>query len=77
MSEWRAIYVENTGLRHGPAEAMERLARGEPVDPGISIFAPLRALKPPPPNMAGSLGQLFYARGRATLSCLHSFFEVT
>jgi hypothetical protein len=32
------IYVENTGLRHGPAEAMERLARGEPVDPGIIYF---------------------------------------
>ena len=32
------IYVENTGLRHGSAEAMERLARGEPVDPGIIYF---------------------------------------
>jgi hypothetical protein len=32
------IYVENTGLRHGPAEAMDRLARGEPVDPGIIYF---------------------------------------
>jgi hypothetical protein len=32
------LYVENTGLRHGPAEAMDRLARGEPVDPGIVYF---------------------------------------
>jgi hypothetical protein len=29
------IYVENSGLRHGPPEAMARLARGEPVDPAL------------------------------------------
>jgi hypothetical protein len=27
------IYIENSGLRHGSAEAMEKLRRGEPVDP--------------------------------------------
>jgi hypothetical protein len=32
------IYVENSGLRHGPAEAMERLRRGEPVDPALIYF---------------------------------------
>lgn len=32
------IYVENNGLRHGPAEAMERLRRGEPVDPKLIYF---------------------------------------
>jgi hypothetical protein len=32
------IYVENTGIRHGPPEAMERLARGQPVDPGLIYF---------------------------------------
>ena len=29
------IYVENTGLRHGPADAMEKLQRGEAVDSGL------------------------------------------
>jgi hypothetical protein len=29
------IYVENSGLRHGPPEAMDRLKRGEPVDPAL------------------------------------------
>jgi len=29
------IYVINTGFRHGPAEAMERLLRGEVVDPAL------------------------------------------
>jgi len=32
------IYVINTGLRHGPAEAMERLLRGEAVDPALIYF---------------------------------------
>jgi len=32
------LYIENSGLRHGPAEAMERLRRGEPVDPALIYF---------------------------------------
>lgn len=32
------IYVENSGLRHGSAEAMERLHRGEAVDPALIYF---------------------------------------
>jgi hypothetical protein len=32
------LYIENNGLRHGPAEAMERLRRGEPVEPGLIYF---------------------------------------
>jgi hypothetical protein len=31
-------YVENTGLRFGPPEALERLRRGEPVDPALIYF---------------------------------------
>jgi Protein of unknown function (DUF3237) len=29
------IYVENSGLRYGPPEAMEKIRRGEPVDPAL------------------------------------------
>ena len=32
------IYICNRGLRHGPKEVMERLASGEPVDPGEYYF---------------------------------------
>lgn len=32
------VYVENTGIRHGPPEAMARLRRGEPVDPVLIYF---------------------------------------
>jgi hypothetical protein len=29
------IYVRNFGYRHGPAEVMQRLGAGEPVDPSL------------------------------------------
>jgi Protein of unknown function (DUF3237) len=32
------IYVVNRGLRHGPPEVLERLNRGERVDPGSYYF---------------------------------------
>jgi hypothetical protein len=32
------IYVENRGLRFGPAELLEKLKRGEPVDPKLIYF---------------------------------------
>ncbi len=32
------VYIENSGLRHGPAEAIERLNRGEAVDPALIYF---------------------------------------
>ncbi|MDE3165712.1 MAG: DUF3237 domain-containing protein [Acidobacteriota bacterium] len=32
------VYIENSGLRHGPPEAMERLRRGEAVDPSLVYF---------------------------------------
>lgn len=32
------ILVESKGLRHGPAEVMEKLARGEPVDADAYYF---------------------------------------
>jgi hypothetical protein len=32
------IYVENRGIRFGPVELLERLNRGEVVDPGLIYF---------------------------------------
>src|SRR3954471_574122 len=32
------ILVESRGLRHGPAEVMARLARGDSVDPSLYYF---------------------------------------
>jgi Protein of unknown function (DUF3237) len=38
LDQGELVYVENSGIRHGPAEAMERLRRGEPVDPAAIYF---------------------------------------
>jgi len=32
------VYVENKGIRFGPLDLLERLKRGEPVDPGLIYF---------------------------------------
>lgn len=32
------IYVVNRGLRHGPADVMQRVMRGETVDPALYYF---------------------------------------
>jgi hypothetical protein len=32
------VYVENRGIRFGPLELLERLKRGEPVDPKLIYF---------------------------------------
>jgi len=32
------IYVENKGIRFGPVELLQRIKRGEPVDPGLIYF---------------------------------------
>jgi hypothetical protein len=32
------IYISNNGLRHGPPDAMEKLMRGEAVDPRLIYF---------------------------------------
>lgn len=37
-SDGDLIEVRSTGLRHAPAEVLERIAAGEPVDPGEYYF---------------------------------------
>jgi Protein of unknown function (DUF3237) len=32
------VYVENRGIRFGPVELLQRLKRGEPVDPNLIYF---------------------------------------
>lgn len=32
------VLVDSNGLRHGPPEVLERLARGEPADPALYYF---------------------------------------
>jgi hypothetical protein len=41
------IQIVNRGLRHGPPEVMERMFRGEPVDPGAYYFRSVAEFEAP------------------------------
>ncbi len=41
------IHVTNRGLRHGPEEVMQRLARGETVDPAAYYFRTVPVFEAP------------------------------
>jgi Protein of unknown function (DUF3237) len=38
MDDGAIIYIENVGIRFGPKEALDRIARGETVDPTLIYF---------------------------------------
>jgi hypothetical protein len=38
MDDGAVIYIENIGIRFGPKEALDRIARGEAVDPALIYF---------------------------------------
>ncbi|MBR1222149.1 DUF3237 domain-containing protein [Bradyrhizobium sp. U87765 SZCCT0131] len=38
MDDGAIVYIENIGVRFGPPEALERIRRGEPVDPALIYF---------------------------------------
>jgi hypothetical protein len=57
------IYVENTGLRTGPAEALARLNRGEAVDPALIYFRSAPRFETGAPHLAWLMEHLFIATG--------------
>ena len=38
MDDGAIVYIENIGIRFGPREALDRIARGESVDPSLIYF---------------------------------------
>src|SRR5438445_6446389 len=38
MDDGAIIYIENVGIRFGPKQALDRIARGETVDPSLIYF---------------------------------------
>ncbi len=38
MDDGAVIYIENIGIRFGPKQALDRIARGEAVDPALIYF---------------------------------------
>ena len=72
------IYVENTGLRHGPPEAMDRLARGLPVDPAVIYFRTVAKLETSAPEFAWLTRGIFLCSGaRFPDRVVVRYFEVT
>ena len=57
------ILVSSEGLRHGPPEVMERLARGEPVDAGLYYFRTVMRFETAEPSAAWLNRILAVARG--------------
>ena len=57
------IYVSNQGFRHGPKEAMERLARGEEVDPALIYTRTAPRFETSAPKYAWLNRTLFVASG--------------
>lgn len=73
------IEVQAEGLRHGPAEVLERLARGEPVDPREYYFRTAVRLRTdaadPAIERVNRLVLVCAGERRDRLVCL-SFYEV-
>ena len=57
------ILVSSEGLRHGPPEVMERLARGEAVEPELYYFRTLMRFETADPPVAWLNRILALARG--------------
>ena len=57
------ILVSSEGLRHGPPEVMERLARGEAVEPELHYFRTLMRFETADPAVAWLNRILALARG--------------
>jgi hypothetical protein len=57
------IYVENSGIRRGPPELMEKLARGEIVDPALIYFRSAPRFETASPGYEWLMRSLFLCSG--------------
>ncbi|MFZ4286804.1 DUF3237 domain-containing protein [Variovorax sp. HJSM1_2] len=71
------IYVHNRAVRSGPAEAMARLARGEPVDPAQIYFRCSPSFETASPSLSWIHQRLFVGAGvRHPDKVVMRFFEL-
>jgi hypothetical protein len=71
------ILVDSKGLRHGPSEILEKLARGEPVDPSLYYFRTVMRFETADPALDWLNRILALARGaRAARNVRLDVFEV-
>lgn len=72
------IYVENTGVRYGPPELMEKLRRGEAVDPGLVYFRTTPRFETAAPGYQWLMQNLFLCSGARFPDRVEMrFFQVT
>ena len=48
-----SIYIENIGIRFGPKELLDRIAKGETVDPALIYFRSVPRFETGAENTAG------------------------
>ncbi|MFL5090036.1 MAG: DUF3237 domain-containing protein [Xanthobacteraceae bacterium] len=65
------ILVVSEGLRHGPADVMAQLARGEPVDPGLYYFRTSMRFETAAPAVAWLNRILALGRGIREVRAVH------
>jgi len=61
--EHSRILIDNSGIRRGPEEAMERLRRGEEVDPSLIYFRTSPRFETSDENLRWLMKSLFIATG--------------
>jgi hypothetical protein len=72
------VYVENTGVRHGPPELIKKLIAGEPVDPKHIYFRTIPRFETEAPDLQWMTRALFVCAGaRAPRGVTLRFYEVT
>ena len=63
LDDGALIYIENSGVRFGPPEAMARITRGEPVDPAEIYFRSTPRFETAAPAYQWLMRPLFIASG--------------
>ena len=72
------IYVVNRGLRHGPTDAVEKLMRGESVDPNLIYFRAAPSFETAAPEFQWMMRSLFVCSGtRLPAQVLLRLYEIT
>lgn len=78
LREGGLIYVENRGIRFGPPELMEKIRRGEPVDPSRIYFRSTPRFETAAPGYEWLMQHLFICSGARHPDRVElRFFQVT
>jgi hypothetical protein len=64
LDDGAVIYIENIGVRFGPAEALEKIRRGEAVDPALIYFRSVPRFETGHPAWRWLMEALFVGVGR-------------